>query len=76
MKTFLLKIVTPDSVALEKECTSLKILTHDGWRGILADHENAIFAVESGNIAVDGEEIFLPGGLLIFENNKAELLQL
>ena len=60
MKPFYLKVVASDKVFFEGDCFSLVVPIDDGSIGILADHENTVAVIVSGEIDIkpaEGEEI-------------------
>ena len=60
MKPFYLKVVASDKVFFDGMCTSLTVPLDDGSMGILADHENTVMVIESGEMCINaenGEEI-------------------
>ena len=58
MDTFGLKIIASDGVFYEGRCKKLIIPAPDGEKGILANHENMVIAVNVGvaHMSLDGED--------------------
>lgn len=58
MKTFKLKIVTPDGLAFDSEVESLLVRTHDGDVEFLAGHIDYMASLATGRarIKVDGKD--------------------
>ena len=58
MDTFGLKIIASDGVFYEGRCKKLIIPAPDGEKGILANHENMVIAVNVGvaHMSLDGDE--------------------
>ena len=60
MSSFNLKVIASDKVFFDGKCQSLTAPLYDGKIGILANHSNAIMAVETGEpkiIDENGDEI-------------------
>jgi F-type H+-transporting ATPase subunit epsilon len=59
MDTFGLKIIASDGVFYEGRCKKLIIPAPDGEKGILANHENMVIAVNVGvaHMSLDGDEV-------------------
>lgn len=79
MKTFSLKIVTPEKLLLEKVVTSVTLPLLDGEATLLADHEAYIGLCKPGGVEMKDEEgaeqIFATsGGFMEFHNNALVIL--
>lgn len=79
MKTFTLKIVTPESLLLEKVVTSVTLPLVDGEATLLADHEAYIGLCKPGGVAMKDEtgeeQVFATsGGFIEFHNNVLVVL--
>jgi F-type H+-transporting ATPase subunit epsilon len=79
MKTFALKIVTPENLLLEKVVTSATLSLVDGEATILADHEAYIGLCKPGGIVMKDEsgktQVFATsGGFMEFHNNVLTVL--
>ncbi|MFQ6616448.1 MAG: ATP synthase F1 subunit epsilon [Fidelibacterota bacterium] len=78
MKTFHLDIVTPTRELDLGEVTYLRAPGLDGLFGILADHTNALFAVDVGEVKVErnSEKTYFAtsGGYLEVTGSQAQLL--
>lgn len=79
MKTFTLKIVTPESLLLEQVVTSVTLPLVDGEVTILADHEAYIGMCKPGEVMMKdekGEEhtFATSGGFIEFHNNGLVVL--
>lgn len=79
MKTFALKIVTPEKLLLEKEVVSVTLPLLDGEATILAEHEAYIGICKAGGVSTKDsegrEEIFATsGGFIEFHNNTLVVL--
>ncbi|MBQ6466590.1 MAG: hypothetical protein IJJ61_01490 [Clostridia bacterium] len=78
MTDFKLKISGPSGIIYDGLCSSLIVPTSDGYRGIMANHENAAVAVSDGTISLTekNERKTLPvtGAILMFENNEANII--
>lgn len=79
MKTFALKIVTPENLLLEKVVTSVTLPLVDGEATILADHEAYIGICKPGGVAMKdesgSEQVFATsGGFMEFHNNTLVIL--
>ncbi len=79
MKTFYLKIVTPESLLLEKVVTSVTLPLIDGEATLLADHEAYIGICKPGGVAMKdaegNEQLFATsGGFIEFHNNTLVVL--
>ncbi len=60
MSSFNLKVIASDKVFFDGKCQSLTAPLYDGKIGILANHSNAIMAVETGELKIideNGDEI-------------------
>ena len=60
MSSFNLKVIASDKVFFDGKCQSLTAPLYDGKIGILANHTNAIMAVETGELKIideNGDEI-------------------
>ena len=76
MDTFGLKIIASDGVFYEGRCKKLIIPAPDGEKGILANHENMVIAVNVGvaHMSLDGDEwkdIAVGVGFVEIVNNRA-----
>ena len=79
MDTFGLKIIASDGVFYEGRCKKLIIPAPDGEKGILANHENMVIAVNVGvaHMSLDGEEwkdIAVGVGFIEIVNNRVTLI--
>ena len=79
MDTFGLKIIASDGVFYEGRCKKLIIPAPDGEKGILANHENMVIAVNVGvaHMSLDGEEwkdIAVGVGFVEIVNNRVTLI--
>lgn len=80
MKTFQLKIIASNKVFFDGEAQSLVVPHIDkGLMGFLANHENCIFPIETGEMKIvdaQGETInaFVGNGFLEFLDNAATLV--
>jgi F-type H+-transporting ATPase subunit epsilon len=79
VKTFTLKIVTPESLLLEKVVTSVTLPLQDGEATILADHEAYIGICKAGGVTMKdesgAEQVFATsGGFIEFHNNMLVVL--
>ncbi len=80
MKTFQLKIIASNKVFFDGEAQSLVVPHIDkGLKGFLANHENCIFPVETGEMKIidaEGRTInaFVGNGFLEFLDNTAMLV--
>ncbi|MCQ2554345.1 MAG: ATP synthase F1 subunit epsilon [Clostridia bacterium] len=52
MKTFSLKIMTPEKIFYSGECVALRVPLEDGEYGIMANHENVIGAIAPGVVKI------------------------
>lgn len=81
MKPFYLKVVASDKVFYDGMCQSLTVPIDDGSIGILADHENTVMVITSGEISIktdDGEEIhgFVGDGFIEVIDGEATVVAL
>ena len=79
MDTFGLKIIASDGVFYEGRCKKLIIPAPDGEKGILANHENMVIAVNVGvaHMSLDGEDwkdIAVGVGFVEIVNNRVTLI--
>ena len=80
MKTFNLKIIASNNVFYDGECQSLTIPYIDGGQmGFLANHENTVVPIESGEMKIKTEngkiiEAFVGDGFAEFLDNEAILV--
>ena len=79
MDTFGLKIIASDGVFYEGRCKKLIIPAPDGEKGILANHENMVIAVNVGvaHMSLDGDEwkdIAVGVGFVEIVNNRVTLI--
>ena len=79
MDTFGLKIIASDGVFYEGRCKKLIIPASDGEKGILANHENMVIAVNVGvaHMSLDGEDwkdIAVGVGFVEIVNNRVTLI--
>lgn len=80
MKTFNLKIIASNKVFYDGECRSLTIPYIDGGQmAFLANHENTIVPIESGEMKIVTEnetviEAFVGDGFIEFLGNEAFLV--
>lgn len=79
MKTFTLKIVTPENLLLEKVVTSVTLPLIDGEATILADHEAYIGICKPGGVVMKDEtgeeQIFATsGGFMEFHGDTLVVL--
>jgi F-type H+-transporting ATPase subunit epsilon len=79
MKTFTLKIVTPENLLLEKVVTSVTLPLIDGEATILADHEAYIGICKPGGVTMKDEkgveQVFATsGGFMEFHGNTLVVL--
>ena len=79
MDTFGLKITASDGVFYEGRCKKLIIPAPDGEKGILANHENMVIAVNVGvaHMSLDGDEwkdIAVGVGFVEIVNNRVTLI--
>lgn len=79
MKTFVLKIVTPENLLLEKVVTSVTLPLIDGEATILADHEAYIGICKPGGVDMkdesgDEQTFATSGGFIEFHNNTLVVL--
>ena len=72
------KIVTPDGLYKEVECSIINCCSTDGWRGILPNHMPIVLmlTISRLELVIDGnkEQFAIAGGMLYFENNVATIL--
>lgn len=72
------RIVTPNGLYREVECSILNVKTIDGERGILSNHMPLVTMLEIGKMnfvsAQGREEFAVAGGMLYFNDNLATLL--
>ncbi|MCJ7726429.1 MAG: F0F1 ATP synthase subunit epsilon [Acidimicrobiia bacterium] len=78
-KTFLLEVVSPESIVWSGQAEMLVTRTTEGEIGILADHEPTMAAVATGSTVITaegGEQITLAihGGFLQILRNEVTLL--
>ena len=79
MKTFALKIVTPENLLLEQRVVSVTLPLVDGEATLLADHEAYIGICRPGGVVMKDEEgheqVFATsGGFIEFHNNTLVIL--
>ena len=79
MDTFGLRIIASDKVFFNGRCKKLTIPAPDGEKGVLAHHENMVFAVEVGEIRIleeNGNTIYgVTGtGFAQIINNRATVI--
>lgn len=79
MKTFALKIVTPESLLLEETVTAVTLPLVDGEATILADHEAYIGICNPGGVMLKDKKgesrVFATsGGFIEFHNNTLVVL--
>ena len=79
MDTFGLKIIASDGVFYEGRCKKLIIPAPDGEKGILANHENMVIAVNVGvaHMSLHGDEwkdIAVGVGFVEIVNNRVTLI--
>ncbi len=55
MSSFNLKVIASDKVFFDGKCQSLVAPLYDGKIGILANHSNAIMAIETGEMKITAE---------------------
>lgn len=72
------KIVTPDGLYKEVECSMINCCSTDGWRGILPNHMPIVLmlTISRLELVIDGkkEQYAITGGMLYFEKNVATIL--
>lgn len=56
MNTFALKVIACDRIFYEGRCTQVILPLLDGKAALEAHHENAVFAVDIGEIVIDRED--------------------
>jgi F-type H+-transporting ATPase subunit epsilon len=76
---FMLQIVTPERVLLEREVASIVVPAYDGYLGVMANHAPLVAELKIGAIAAtnpDGERQLLAvtGGILAVSDNVATVL--
>ena len=79
MKTFGLKIVTPETLLLEAEVTGVTLPMLDGEVTLLADHEAYMGVCKPGEVIIkqvngETENFATSGGLVEFRNNALVVL--
>lgn len=77
-KSFILEIVTPESVFLKEEVSSLVVPAEGGYLGILYNHMPLITGLEPGVVKYLKEDntyyLAISSGFLELVNNKATIL--
>lgn len=78
-KTFLLEVVSPESIVWSGQAEMLVTRTTEGEIGILADHEPTMAAVATGSTVVTAEggaqiTLAIHGGFLQILRNEVTLL--
>ena len=72
------KIISPEGVKFQGDCTSLTFPVFDGYYGIQPGYENSFFKLESGTITIkNGSDItkFTSfEGTLMCENNSVTII--
>ncbi len=72
------RIVTPNGLYRETECSILNVRTIDGQRGILSNHMPLVTMLDIGKMSFvteqGREEFAVAGGMLYFKDNLATLL--
>ena len=80
MKSFKLKIVTPDGLAFDSEVESLLVRTHDGDVEFLAGHIDYMASLATGRarIKVDGKDKFasVSGGFVMVKDGEVSMAAL
>lgn len=80
MNTFKLKIVASNKVFFEGECQQLVLpIADDGLKGFLANHENVVAPINSGEMKItpaegDVIEAFIGSGFIEFFDNEASVV--
>ena len=78
-KTFLLEVVSPESIVWSGEAEMLITRTTEGEIGILADHEPTMAALSTGSTVITAEggeqtTLAIHGGFLQILHNQVTLL--
>lgn len=78
MKSFRVKLISPEGVKYQDEADELILPTENGQIGVLADHQPLVALLTPGEVIVrnNGKEHYLAthGGILKVENNSVEIL--
>ncbi len=77
--SFMLQIVTPERVLLEREVRSIVVPAYDGYLGVMANHAPLVAELKIGAIAATDPEgqkqlLAVTGGILAVSENVATVL--
>lgn len=79
MNTFYLKVIASDRIFFEGRCKKLTIPAPDGEKGVLANHENMVIALVTGDLRVQTEDeawhdAVIGAGFAEIVNNRVVLI--